>query len=267
MAEKLPILISIPHGGGDVPVELMEKTPLNSRDIFYDGDPLTRQIYNLRGRVHTVIDVSIARAFIDLNRAPDDLPPENPDGVVKSQTVNGKLIYKDGDPLSTSEISLLLKNYYYPLHEKLARAARKNGLYIALDCHSMLARAPRNSPVPGALRPHFCVSNCGGVDGEPDKNYPDISCDPGLVRKMALNLQRAFGLKASDVKINDPFHGGYITTFHGLRPIPWMQIELNRELYLKPPWFDPEALAVAPLRIAWLQKRFYEALKYFCEDR
>jgi formiminoglutamase len=38
----------------------------------------------------------IARAIVDVNRAPDDRAPKNPDGVVKAVTVNGTSVYKEG---------------------------------------------------------------------------------------------------------------------------------------------------------------------------
>lgn len=266
MRDRLPILISIPHGGKDVPAELRGKTCLDATDIFEDGDALTPEIYDLKEKVHTVITASVARVFVDLNRAPDDRPPENPDGVVKTHTVNGKLIYKDGGSLSDATISLLIKKYHDPLHAKLDRAARKKGVVIAVDCHSMLSRSPKGRCDHGALRPLFCVSNCGGPGGDPDKRHPNITCDPKLVRKMAGCLQRAFNLRASEVKINDPFHGGYITASHGLKPIPWMQIELNRSLYLAAPFFDPATATVDPLRIAGLRECFFKALQEFFKD-
>jgi hypothetical protein len=36
MSEKLPVLISISHGGMEIPKELEEKTPLNTADLYLD---------------------------------------------------------------------------------------------------------------------------------------------------------------------------------------------------------------------------------------
>ena len=42
----------------------------------------------------------------------------------------------------------------------------------------------------------------------------------------------------NEISINDPFHGGHITKTYGNKPVPWIQVEMNRDLYLTEPWFD-----------------------------
>jgi N-formylglutamate deformylase len=86
MMEMLPVLISIPHGGRMMPDELRERVCLNYDELFADGDAFTDEIYDLGNRAACVIKAEIARAFVDLNRAPNDLPPHNTDGVIKSHT-------------------------------------------------------------------------------------------------------------------------------------------------------------------------------------
>ena len=94
--EKLPVLISIPHSGRKVPKELRDRTCLREVDILNDSDPFEREVYDLGDRVAGVITTDIGRAFVDVNRAPDDLPPENPDGVIKTHTCYRRVIYKNG---------------------------------------------------------------------------------------------------------------------------------------------------------------------------
>ena len=67
----------------------------------------------------------IARAFVDLNRAEDDRPPANPDGVVKSATCFDRPIYSE--PLDDQTIERLLALYHRPYHEGLESAARERG--------------------------------------------------------------------------------------------------------------------------------------------
>jgi formiminoglutamase len=83
---QIPVFISIPHGGTNTPPELINRVCIQPKDIFDDPAPFTREIYDLEPWVLEVIDTDIARAFVDLNRAPDDLPPKNPDGIIKSMT-------------------------------------------------------------------------------------------------------------------------------------------------------------------------------------
>ena len=85
-AEPLPVVVSVPHGGRERPPELDGAVALDDTDLFADVDAFTDTIYGVSGRVAHLEIASIARTFVDLNRAPDDLPPANPDGVVKSGT-------------------------------------------------------------------------------------------------------------------------------------------------------------------------------------
>ena len=83
---KEPILVSVPHGGWKVPSELSDTWALSKRDAFHDGDPATAQIFDFSGRVSVELVMEYYRAVVDLNRAPDDIAPANPDGVIKSHT-------------------------------------------------------------------------------------------------------------------------------------------------------------------------------------
>jgi N-formylglutamate amidohydrolase len=46
MGTVYPLLISIPHGGDVVPPEVKDTVSITDRDVFYDGDTLTREIPN-----------------------------------------------------------------------------------------------------------------------------------------------------------------------------------------------------------------------------
>ena len=56
----------------------------------------------------------IARAIVDVNRAPEDRPPKNQDGVVKTVTINGTPVYKGDKFPDDALIEELLQRYYYP---------------------------------------------------------------------------------------------------------------------------------------------------------
>ena len=245
----LPILLSIPHGGTAVPAELRESVCLTPQDQFDDGDPFTREIFDVGAAVAHVLKADIARSYVDLNRDPADRPPANPDGVVKTSTCYGRRIYKPGSEPTPELTEILLQRYYRPYHAALERAAARAGVAIGLDCHSMAATAPAIAPDPGRKRPAFCLSNREGA-----------TCPTSVLEKLARAISRAFGLNAGDVALNEPFKGGYITQAHGNRPVPWVQVELNRSFYLDSPWHDRETLTVDPDRLAELRQRFLAAL-------
>lgn len=50
----------------------------------------------------------MACAIVDVNRAPGDLPPHNPDGVVKTVTVEKKLVWSDANILNSEFVDTLL---------------------------------------------------------------------------------------------------------------------------------------------------------------
>ncbi|MBK3332273.1 N-formylglutamate amidohydrolase [Persephonella atlantica] len=244
-----PALISIPHGGWKIPEEVKDIVALTDKDIFDDSDPFTVDIYDINGKVIKVIKTDIARAFVDLNRAPDDLPPENPDGVVKTKTCYGVTVYKK--PLNREIIDLLLKKYYYPYHREIMKSLKDKRIKIAFDCHSMAVEPPVISPDTGR-RPTVCLGNVYGK-----------SCDFHTTELLREAFMEVFGLPEEEVTINKPFAGGYITRTYGNRPVPWIQIEINRKLYLAEPWFDKENLKVDRNRLKKLSKMFIDVLEIF----
>ena len=245
-----PVLISIPHGGWKIPPEVKDIVLLSKKDIFDDSDPFTIDIYDIGKKAKKVIKTDIARAFVDPNRAPDDLPPKNPDGVVKTKTCYGVQIYRK--PLNKKLINLLLEKYYYPYHDQIKQAVKRKEIEIAFDCHSMAAIAPEISPDVGQKRPAICLGNVYGK-----------SCDFDTTEKLRRAFVEAFHLDDNEVTINKPFSGGYITKIYGNNPVRWIQIEINRKLYLSEPWFNKEKLSVKKDRLEQLKSMFLRAIEIF----
>ena len=253
--DTLPVLLSIPHGGMGVPAEVKDRVCLDPLDIHDDIDPFVREIYDLGQKVAAVVATHIPRTFVDLNRARDDRPPRNPDGVVKTLTCVGKEIYARGQELDAALIDTLLERYYAPYHQRLRAAVHNSTIKLALDCHSMQAVGPQISPDVGQPRPLFCLGNARGQ-----------ACPPETARRLADCLRRAFELQEHEVTLNQPFSGGYITRTYGGRPLPWIQVEMNRSLYLAAPWFERETLAMDSKRLSELKRRFERALTLFFES-
>ena len=250
---KWPVLLSIPHGGEDIPEEIAGSFALERKDILLDGDSFTREIYGIHDHVEAVLETPIARAVVDLNRDLSDRPPENPDGVVKSHTCVGKTVYLPNHFPQSHEIEALIEKYYTPYHQKI-RAILDNheNIKIALDCHTMEAVGPEISPDPGQKRPVFCLGSNHGK-----------SCPIDQVKKLAGCLEKTFDLEPKDIQIDSPFSGGFITRSYGEKRIPWIQIEMNRALYLKEPWFNATEFTVQSERLIELKDRFQHALSSF----
>ena len=96
----------------------------------------------------------------------------------------------------------------------------------------------------------FCLSNRDGT-----------TAPTALLKEFADAIAHAFEVSPAQVGLNDPFKGGYITQRHGGGRVPWIQVEMNRCLYLDERWFDRDALRIDTRRIADLRDRFREALR------
>jgi formiminoglutamase len=261
---RLPLLVSVPHGGYGIPRDMVPRLALTFPDIFADGDPCTRSIYSFGDFVCAYHDSDIARAIIDLNRADDDLPPRNVDGVIKSHTVLGKAVYLPGKEPDRRLIDDLLQRFYYPYHRKIAQdMATDPSLICGLDCHSMLEFPPGRGNSAEKERPFICLSNGGDENGY-GKN-DEIFCPPDLINLLADCLRSQFPAEAESITLNDPFSGGHISQMHG-RQIPWIQVELNRRAYLSRPWFDPDTLRVERYRLECLRYKIFRAIISFCEE-
>jgi len=243
----LAVVVSIPHGGTEAPPELEDRVLATEADVFEDGDAFTPEIYAIGDEVAHLQAARVARAFVDLNRAEDDRPPANGDGVVKTATCFGRPIYRE--PLDERLTETLLAAYHRPYHAALEAVTAHPGLELGLDCHSMAATPPPMAPDREAPRPLFCLSNAFGS-----------ACDDALLERVAASFAAAFEVSPEQVALNRPFSGGYITRRHGRRPLPWIQVEMNRALYLADPWFDPETRRMDGARLDELRERFLLAV-------
>ena len=236
----LPLLISVPHGGINIPMEAEACCRLDIPAILRDGDTWSPQLYDLGALALEYFCFPVPRAVVDVNRAPDDLPPHNPDGVVKTITVEAEAVWIKNETLSTDFVKLLLTKYYFPYHAQLTRGAKNRQIVLGLDCHTMLDRAPGLSANPGEQRPMICLSNRGDERGEQQEDQ--LTAPPSLMRSLKKSLQCWFSDLRWDksipvVTLNRPFKGGYITRKHSLDSgFPWIQIEINRALYISEPF-------------------------------
>ena len=253
---RLPILLSIPHGGLGKPPELVDRLCIADRDIFDDSDAFASDIYDVGDTVARVIKSDIARAFIDLNRSIADMPNTHPDGLIKNSTCYMKPIYLDGMAPSDGMRSQLIHSYYMPYHREIQKSIKELDLQLCLDCHSMASVAPDISPDrhDGLKRPMFCLSNNHGQTSTPQ-----------MLELLSECISESFGVDKSDMGLNYPFLGGHITRTYGNNPIPWIQVEINQAMYLQDPWFDADTMHVDPNHIEKLNRKFESSLVMYCD--
>ncbi len=211
----LPLLLSLPHAGLEVPKSLRDNCLLSPQQIIADSDEFAREIYSpLESQVAMFVRTEIARAVLDLNRAEDDF---HKDGVVKTHTCWEVPVWRE--PLSENTVRWLLDTYHRPYHRQLREGAERCDVLLGVDCHTMAAHGPPVGPDPGAERPQVCLGNAGGK-----------SCPEEWMRILQSAFQSHF---PGRVALNSPFSGGFITSRHGLE-MPWVQLEISRGDFADP---------------------------------
>jgi N-formylglutamate amidohydrolase len=208
---RLPLLLSVPHAGREVPEEVRRYCILTPEQIIKDGDEGAEEIYDLRDEVKAYVTTTVPRAILDMNRAEDD---RRKDGIVKTHTCWDEPIYDPSPP--EEAIARLLDRHYRPYHRRLTEMAA-TGVRLGVDCHTMATAGPPVGPDAGRERPALCL---GTADG---------TCPDDWIPVVRERLEQAFGV---EVSLNHPFTGGFIIRHHAAE-LPWIQLELSRGAFLE----------------------------------
>ncbi len=261
MKKKAPVLISVPHGGNRIPSELRKQCSLTPWELFEDSDGLTRDIYDYKDRALAYIDTPITRSAIDLNRRREDIDSKGSEGVIKAKTASGAIVFAREEFPNDSTAEALLKKYYDPYHRKIDQLLKQSPVKFALDCHSMDQMGPKLGRKPGEKRPAFCLSNGGDYSGFPIGKKGYVTCSPTLIINFAEILAQTFKISEEDVLLNDPFPGGHIIRSHYSEKTPWIQLVINKKLYLSQDKFDKRSMTCFPGVIIKLRERMWMAIQ------
>ena len=230
-------VFSSPHSGRDYPPPLLQRTRLTDLQIRSSEDAFVDELFSAAPRFGaTMIAAKVARACVDLNRAPDDLDPAlisgasrrflNPRiaaglGVIPRVVADGRQII-DGK-ITLAEAQRLLEQYWRPYHSSLggllSERRKEFGAAVLFDCHSMPSDAIHSLAAKGPGRPEIILGDRFGA-----------ACGRWLI-EASTEAFRGAGFRVSH---NAPFAGGYITQAYG-RPsegLHALQIEIDRGLYM-----------------------------------
>lgn len=201
----------------------------------------------------TLIAARFPRAYLDVNRAEDDIDPDLIEGAwprplrVSDYSRRGMGLIRrlalPGVPmydrrLRVDEVQARIDRCYRPyraaLREAIDRALEVHGVVVHLDAHSMKSRGNAMNVDAGATRPDVVVSDRQGTTASPD-----------LTAWVAAWF-RERGLAA---QVNTPYQGGDLVASFGAPEsgVHSIQIELNRALYMDEPTFE-RAAGFAPTR-------------------
>ena len=233
-----------PHSGDVYPDDMGANPSLDRLALRSAEDALVDRMI-APGSEHgaTLVLGRFGRAYVDLNRDPDDLDPGLIDGleaqaatartgagygVIPRLTGSGQPLYDR--QLSRAEAYARIAAVHRPYHAALAEAMQaaraRHGEAVLVDWHSMPARATQASS--GARGPDVVLGDRHGS-----------TCEARLTRRLS-TLFEGLGWR---VALNQPYSGGWTTQAWG-RPdegFQAVQVELNRALYLDETTLTPNA--------------------------
>ncbi len=238
------VVFASPHSGRERPEDmgaapgLTEAVLRSAEDVGVD-----RLVASGPAAGAPLIAGRVSRAYVDLNRAPDELDPQLiegfdcPDpsakvsagfGVIPRRAGNGAALYERR--LSMAEARGRLERTHTPYHAALGtlmHAARDHhGMALLIDWHSMPSRATAPSPASRVRGPEIILGDRHGS-----------ACRGATTRR----VRALFEAQGWRVGMNAPYAGGYSTQTWG-RPdegFQAIQVEVSRALYLNEETLEP----------------------------
>ncbi|MDB4187990.1 N-formylglutamate amidohydrolase [Sulfitobacter sp.] len=236
-AQSSCVVFASPHSGRDYTWSFMRKTVLNEHAIRSSEDAFVDQLFECAPEYGaTFLKAGAPRAFVDLNRARDELDPaliegvrrirHNPRvasglGVIPRVVANGRAIYRG--KMSLHEAQERITDYWEPYHDKLQGlldfAHARHGQTVLIDCHSMPHEAMDGVMRAGMRRPGVVLGDRFGAAASGD---------------VVDRIEAAFAAAGFVVTRNAPFAGAYITQAYGKPAIGQhaVQVEIDRSLYM-----------------------------------
>ncbi|NIZ11478.1 N-formylglutamate amidohydrolase [Pseudooceanicola sp. HF7] len=231
------VIFASPHSGRDYPADLLQRTRLNAVQMRSSEDAFVDQLFCCAPEFGApLICANVPRAYVDLNRAADELDPavvegvrrrgHNPRissglGVIPRVVAGGMPIYVGKLPFAEAE-DRLARNwhpYHGALRTLLSEAHREFDEAILVDCHSMPREALDGVARNARRRPDVVIGDRFGASAE--------GC-------IVDRIEAAFSAAGLSVIRNAPFAGAYVTQHYGRpsRAQHVVQVEIDRSLYM-----------------------------------
>lgn len=231
------VVFASPHSGRDYSWSFLRKTVLNEHAVRSSEDAFVDQLFDCAPEFGAAfIKAGAPRAFVDLNRARDELDPaliegvrrtgHNPRvasglGVIPRVVANGRAIYRG--KIGRQEAEDRITQYWEPYHNRLQSlldaAHTRHGQTVLIDCHSMPHEAMDGVARAGMRRPDVVLGDRFGA---------------AAGAEVVDRIEAAFSAAGFIVTRNAPFAGAYITQAYG-KPAKGqhaVQVEIDRSLYM-----------------------------------
>jgi N-formylglutamate deformylase len=223
-AGTIPLLVSMPHVGTDIPDEIaatMTSAAVDKQDTDWH---LVRLYDFLQDMGASTLSARWSRYAIDLNRPPENTnlyPGQDTTGLCPVDTFHREPLYRAGCVPDQAEVERRLQRYWQPYHQQLRaeldRLLAIHGRVALWDAHSIASHVPRffDGKLPDL--------NFGTADG--------ASCAPGLADAV---VGRALAQEQYSIAVNGRFKGGHITRFYGQPQagVHAIQLEMCQSVYM-----------------------------------
>lgn len=235
--QQTSVIFASPHSGRDYPADFLAQSLLDARMIRSSEDAFVDQLFADAPRFGApLLAALVPRAYLDLNRAPDELDPaviegiarapHNPRvssglGVIPRVVAGGRAIYRGKLPLAEAEARIMQcwHPYHRALRDLIEGTHRAFGQAVLVDCHSMPHEAIDGHGRPGFARPDVVLGDRFGA---------------AAGRDLVDRIEAAFASAGLRVARNAPFAGAFIAQSYG-RPSAGrhvIQVEIDRSLYM-----------------------------------
>ncbi|KPP88992.1 MAG: N-formylglutamate deformylase [Rhodobacteraceae bacterium HLUCCA08] len=240
------VVFASPHSARDYPADFLARSVLNAREVRSSEDAYVDELFSCAvDHGAPILLGGVPRAYLDLNRGPEELDPaliqgvrrsgHNPRvasglGVIPRVVANGRSIYRG--KIGLDEAQDRIDRYWRPYHDQLQtlldEAQRDFGEAVLVDCHSMPREALENVGPRASARPDVVLGDRFGA-----------AAASSVVDRIEAAFSRA-GLK---VARNMPFAGAYICQHYGRpsRRQHVVQVEIDRSLYMNEANVQPRA--------------------------
>jgi len=243
------VVFASPHSGRRYPEDFLRAALLDQNEIRSSEDAFVDELFaGAPGYGAPLIAAHAPRAYVDLNRSPEELDPaliegvrraaHNPRiasglGVIPRVVSNGRAIYRG--KLNLPEVHRRINGFWRPYHDALQGLIDEShaqfGEAILVDCHSMPHEALDSVSPIGGRRPDVVLGDRFGA---------------AAAGSVIGRIEAAFSSRGLRVARNTPFAGAYIAQHYGRpsRRQHAVQVEIDRSLYMnevtirKAPDFD-----------------------------
>lgn len=244
--QETSVIFSSPHSGREYPAAFLAASQLDPAQLRSSEDAYVDRLFARAPHYGAPLIAALSpRAYIDVNRAADELDPAVIDGIAKSShnprvssglgviprvVSGGRAIY--AGKIALDEVRHRITGHWQPYHDALQSlidaTQQTFGEAILIDCHSMPHEAIDAHVRPGQPKPDVVLGDRFGA---------------AAGREVMDQVEHAFANAGLRVARNSPFAGAYIAQHYG-RPLSRrhvVQVEIDRALYLDEVRVEPSA--------------------------